>query len=221
MKQSTALDILKTGRNVFLTGQAGAGKTYVLNQYIHYLRLRGVPVAITASTGIASTHMNGMTIHAWSGMGIKDQFTKDDFARLNARRAITDRLKDTKVLIVDEISMLHAKQVDLLDEILRTVRQNQQAFGGMQVIFSGDFFQLPPVGNKGESNREKFAFMAKSWLTAKFTVCYLSEQHRQNSTDETERYGISLNDILNQIRSQNITQTAIDAHSPPKTTSST
>ncbi len=168
MKQTTALNILKTGQNVFLTGQAGAGKTYVLNQYIHYLRVRGVSVAITASTGIASTHMNGMTIHAWSGMGIKDSFTDEDFKRLKSRQNVVDRLKNAKVLIVDEISMLHAKQVDLLDEILRKIRLDNAAFGGMQVIFSGDFFQLPPVGSKGESNKEKFAFMAKAWKTANF-----------------------------------------------------
>ncbi len=76
MKQSQALDILKTGYSVFLTGQAGAGKTYVLNQYIHHLREHGIAVAITASTGIAATHMNGMTIHSWSGIGIKDSFEK-------------------------------------------------------------------------------------------------------------------------------------------------
>ena len=107
MKQSTALNILKTGQNVFLTGQAGAGKTYVLNQYIDYLRVRGIPVAITASTGIAATHMNGMTIHAWSGMGIKDEFNDEDFKRLRHRQSVTDRLNSTKVLIIDEISMLH------------------------------------------------------------------------------------------------------------------
>ena len=109
MKQSTALDILKTGQNVFLTGQAGAGKTYVLNQYIHYLRVRHIAVAITASTGIAATHMCGMTIHAWSGMGIKDTFDKEDYARLKRRQHLLERIKETKVLIIDEISMLHAK----------------------------------------------------------------------------------------------------------------
>lgn len=207
MKQTTALDILKTGQNVFLTGQAGAGKTYTLNQYIHYLRVRGIATAITASTGIASTHMNGMTIHAWAGMGIKDTFTDEDFKRLRHRQAVTDRIKDVKVLIVDEISMLHAKQVDLLDEILRHVRENDAPFGGVQVIFSGDFFQLPPVGNKGESNREKFAFMAKAWKSANFQICYLTEQHRQAGHDERERFGMSLNDILNQIRKQDV-----DAH---------
>lgn len=209
MKQTIALNLLKTGQNVFLTGQAGAGKTYVLNQYISYLRARGIATAITASTGIASTHMNGMTIHAWSGMGIKDSFNTDDYIRLRSRKSLVERLKDTKVLIIDEISMLHAKQVDLLDEILRKVRESEQAFGGVQVVFSGDFFQLPPVGNKGESNKEKFAFMAKSWLSANFQVCYLSEQHRQNGEGEAERFGLSLNDILNQIRAQNVSQQAI------------
>ena len=211
MKQQTALDLLKTGQNIFLTGQAGAGKTYVLNQYISYLRIRGIDVATTASTGIAATHMNGMTIHAWSGMGIKDSFDVDDYKRLKSRKAIMERLTETKVLIIDEISMLHAKQVDLLDEILRNVRQNELPFGGMQVVFSGDFFQLPPIGNKDESNKEKFAFMAKSWIAANFQICYLSEQHRQNGTDEQNQFGISLNDILNQIRSQYVSQAAIDA----------
>lgn len=204
MKQSTALNILKTGQNVFLTGQAGAGKTYVLNQYIDYLRVRGIPVAITASTGIAATHMNGMTIHAWSGMGIKDEFNDEDFKRLRHRQSVTDRLNSTKVLIIDEISMLHAKQVDLLDEILRTIRDDDAPFGGVQVIFSGDFFQLPPVGNKNQSNKQKFAFMAKAWKTANFQICYLSEQHRQSGHDERERFGMSLNDILNQIRHQDV-----------------
>ena len=73
MKQETALNLLKAGENVFLTGSAGAGKTYTLNQYIQYLKARKVPVAVTASTGIAATHMNGMTIHTWAGIGIKDR----------------------------------------------------------------------------------------------------------------------------------------------------
>lgn len=211
MKQSTALAILKTGQNVFLTGQAGAGKTYVLNQYIDYLRARAIPVAMTASTGIAATHMNGMTIHSWSGMGIKDSFDAADFKRLKSRQVVYERIKDVKVLIVDEISMLHAKQVDLLNEILKVIRENNEAFGGVQVIFSGDFFQLPPVGKSGETNKEKFAFMAKSWLEANFQVCYLTEQHRQSADGEHNRFGVSLNDILNQIRSQTVSDVAINA----------
>lgn len=209
MRQSSALDILKTGQNVFLTGSAGSGKTYTLNQYIDYLRARRVPVAVTASTGIAATHMNGTTIHSWSGIGIKDELSDRDLANLSRKQFLADRLKDTAVLIIDEISMLHAKQLNLVSQVLKYVRKNDKAFGGIQVVVAGDFFQLPPIGNKGETNREKFAFMSEAWLDAKFHICYLSEQHRQVS--EAANGGLDLDDILNQIRRQEVTFEAIAA----------
>ncbi|WP_440454616.1 AAA family ATPase [Psychrobacter sp. ASPA161_9] len=209
MRQSSALDILKTGQNVFLTGSAGSGKTYTLNQYINYLRARRVPVAVTASTGIAATHMNGTTIHSWSGIGIKDELTDRDLTNLSRKQFLADRLKDTAVLIIDEISMLHSKQLNLVSQVLKHVRKNDKAFGGIQVVVAGDFFQLPPIGSKGESNREKFAFMSEAWLDAKFHICYLSEQHRQVS--EAANGGLDLDDILNQIRRQEVTFEAIAA----------
>ncbi|WP_333614181.1 AAA family ATPase [Psychrobacter sp.] len=209
MRQSSALDILKTGQNVFLTGSAGSGKTYTLNQYIDYLRARRVPVAVTASTGIAATHMNGTTIHSWSGIGIKDELSDRDLANLSRKQFLADRLKDTAVLIIDEISMLHAKQLNLVSQVLKYVRKNDKAFGGIQVVVAGDFFQLPPIGSKGETNREKFAFMSEAWLDAKFHICYLSEQHRQVS--EAANGGLDLDDILNQIRRQEVTFEAIAA----------
>ncbi|KAA0915311.1 AAA family ATPase [Psychrobacter sp. ANT_WB68] len=209
MRQSSALNILKTGQNVFLTGSAGSGKTYTLNQYIDYLRARRVPVAVTASTGIAATHMNGTTIHSWSGIGIKDELTDRDLTNLSRKQFLADRLKDTAVLIIDEISMLHAKQLNLVSQVLKHVRKNDKAFGGIQVVVAGDFFQLPPIGSKGESNREKFAFMSEAWLEAKFHICYLSEQHRQVS--EAANGGLDLDDILNQIRRQEVTFEAIAA----------
>ena len=209
MRQSSALDILKTGQNVFLTGSAGSGKTYTLNQYIDYLRARRVPVAVTASTGIAATHMNGTTIHSWSGIGIKDELSDRDLTNLSRKQFLADRLKDTAVLIIDEISMLHAKQINLVSQVLKHVRKSDKAFGGIQVVVAGDFFQLPPIGSKGESNREKFAFMSEAWLDAKFHICYLSEQHRQVS--EAANGGLDLDDILNQIRRQEVTFEAIAA----------
>ncbi|CAM3414398.1 hypothetical protein GCM10016272_01390 [Psychrobacter glaciei] len=209
MRQSSALDILKTGQNVFLTGSAGSGKTYTLNQYIDYLRARRVPVAVTASTGIAATHMNGTTIHSWSGIGIKDELSDRDLSNLARKQFLADRLKDTAVLVIDEISMLHAKQINLVSQVLKHVRKNDKAFGGIQVVVAGDFFQLPPIGSKGESNREKFAFMSEAWLDAKFHICYLSEQHRQVS--DAANGGLDLDDILNQIRRQEVTFEAIAA----------
>ena len=209
MRQSSALDILKTGQNVFLTGSAGSGKTYTLNQYIDYLRARRVPVAVTASTGIAATHMNGTTIHSWSGIGIKDELSDRDLTNLSRKQFLADRLKDTAVLVIDEISMLHAKQLNLVNQVLKHIRKNDKAFGGIQVVVAGDFFQLPPIGSKGETNREKFAFMSEAWLDAKFHICYLSEQHRQVS--DAANGGLDLDDILNQIRRQEVTFEAIAA----------
>ena len=83
MTQTSALTILKTGANVFLTGEPGAGKTYLINQYVAYLRERGIDPAITASTGIAATHIGGMTIHAWSGIGIRTRLDRYDLDRIS------------------------------------------------------------------------------------------------------------------------------------------
>ncbi len=192
MNQSTALAILKSGHNVFLTGSAGAGKTYVLNQYIKYLKDRKVPVAITASTGIAATHMNGMTIHSWSGIGVRDTLSSSDLKNMKTKKYLKKNLEGVKVLIIDEISMLHRKQVEMVDTVLKLFRESEESFGGIQVVFAGDFFQLPPVGMPGETNRDKFTFMSPAWVNANLAICYLTEQHRQNNDP--------LNDILNEIR---------------------
>jgi hypothetical protein len=183
---------MKAGKNIFLTGSAGAGKTYTLNQYIRYLRARKILVAVTASTGIASTHINGMTIHAWSGLGLKKSLTKNDLNAISEKKHIKEHLEKTKVLIIDEISMLHRNQLDAINDILQFIRNNQAPFGGLQVIFCGDFFQLPPVGEAEESNRDKFAFMSDAWVKAAPVICYLTEQHRQK--------GDNLDKILNEIR---------------------
>ena len=103
MNQNDTLAILKSGRNVFLTGAAGTGKTHVLNLYIRYLKERKVPVAVTASTGIAATHMNGMTIHAWSGIGIKNTITNGDLRNMQTKKYLMKNVKNAQVLIIDEI----------------------------------------------------------------------------------------------------------------------
>jgi len=97
MTQEKALDILKTGANVFLTGEPGAGKTYVTNQYIAWLEAAGLSVAVTASTGIAATHIGGMTIHSWSGFGIKSELTPYDLDQISGRERLVTRIKKAHV----------------------------------------------------------------------------------------------------------------------------
>ncbi len=201
MNQEKALDILKSGENAFITGSAGTGKTYLLNQFIDYLKKEKIPVGITASTGIASTHINGMTIHSWCGIGIKDNLTGKELMRLMMKKHVRDKVKKAKVLIIDEISMLHRKQLDLVNQVLQFFHDNLLPFGGIQVVFCGDFFQLPPVSKNNETSREKFAFMADSWVNANLKICYLTHQYRQKDNE--------LNRILNEIRSDAISPKTI------------
>lgn len=194
MTQATALKILKLGHTTFLTGAAGSGKSYALREYISYLRKHGIKYAVTASTGIASTHINGMTIHAWSGIGIKQKLHAYDIDALLEKQNLYKRWNDTQVLIIDEVSMLHASFIDMLDKLAKHMRRNQKPFGGLQVIFTGDFFQLPPIVKQGDEyeNEEVFAFTSQAWKDTKPVVCYLTEQYRQDDD--------ALTSILNAIR---------------------
>src|SRR5258708_4318000 len=122
MTQQEALSILKTGANVFLTGEPGAGKTHTVNEYISYLREHGIEPAITASTGIAATHIHGMTIHAWSGIGIATYLSAEDIDRISSRENVVKRIQNSHVLIIDEVSMLSAATLEMADAVCREVR---------------------------------------------------------------------------------------------------
>lgn len=183
MTQQKALEILKTGVNVFLTGEPGAGKTYTVNQFIEWCHENNKRVAVTASTGIAATHINGTTIHSFCAMGIKDTILPSDLSGIMSKDYAVDQMNNADVLIIDEISMLAAHQIDNIDMILRKVRGNGfEPFGGLQVIFVGDFYQLPPVPSRNPAIVTKFAFEALAWKDANLTICYLTEQHRQSDT---------------------------------------
>ena len=190
MTQAEALAILKTGANVFLTGEPGSGKTHTVNQYVAWLRARGIEPAITASTGIAATHIGGFTIHSWSGIGVRRDLTKYDLDRIGQNRNVVRRVGNARILIVDEVSMLSARTFSMVDAVCREIRRSQEPFGGLQTILVGDFFQLPPVNKRNEdediqeslspkTHREQFAFFAPAWGALNPIVCYLSEQHRQ------------------------------------------
>ncbi len=179
MDQDLALRVMGVGESVFLTGPAGSGKTYVLNEFIRRAKSDGKKVAVTATTGLAATHLGGSTIHSWSGIGIHEVLPNNFFAQLPKGRR--ENIEKADVLIIDEISMLHDYRLDLVDEVLRNVRKSEQPFGGIQIILCGDFFQLPPV-NRGES-MGGFVVNAMSWHEMQPVICYLAEQHRQDDTD--------------------------------------
>lgn len=195
MNQEEAFEILKTGINVFITGSAGSGKTHLVNKYIAYLNENDIDVAVTASTGIAATHMGGVTIHSWSGLGIRDNLTEKDLDYLEGRQYLWKRFEKVKVLIIDEVSMLHHFRLDLVNRILKHFRRSDKPFGGIQVVLVGDFFQLPPVSRLGEP-RAYFVFKSEAWKEAEFAICYLTTQYRQ--TDD------AFLNVLNAIRSNDL-----------------
>lgn len=192
MTQDEAFEILKTGRNVFVTGPAGSGKTHLVNRYIAYLRENDIDVGITASTGIAATHMGGVTIHSWSGIGVSAHLSPYDLEAMLEKGYLYKRFEKVKVLIIDEVSMLHHFRLDLVNKVLKTMKHADKPFGGVQVILCGDFFQLPPVSRAGEPETH-FIYKSDAWREADFTICYLSGQFRQQ-----DDAAIS---ILNEIRS--------------------
>ena len=193
MNQGLALEIMLSGQSVLLTGPAGAGKTFVLNQFIKLSKYDGKHVSVTATTGLAATHLGGTTIHSWSGMGIHDSISPGFADHISkSRREIIEK---TDVLIIDEISMLHDFRLDMVDEICRVVREKDEPFGGIQLIMSGDFFQLPPI-NRGDSRAGGFVVNSEVWRELDPVICYLQEQHRQD--DE------KLLEILNAIRAGDV-----------------
>ena len=195
MTQEDALSILKTGESVFLTGEPGSGKTHTINKFVAWLREHSVEPAVTASTGIAATHIGGFTIHSWSGIGIKGKIGKHDIAKIAENKRLSRRIRDAKVLIIDEISMLSAGTFGMVEEVCRGVRGGGEPFGGMQVILVGDFFQLPPIARRPvagdyqdelfsiDEDSSAFAFNSQVWRELNPIVCYLSEQHRQEDGD--------------------------------------
>ncbi|MBD3300715.1 MAG: AAA family ATPase [Candidatus Moranbacteria bacterium] len=194
MDQSSALKIMKQGNNVLLTGPAGSGKTYLLGKYIDYLKKNRVNYSVTATTGIAATHLNGITIHSWSGIGIKEKLNRESLKNLKTKYYLKKNITKTKVLIIDEISMLHPYQLVMLDKICRMFKKSLRPFGGIQLILCGDFFQLPPIKKNAQST--KLIFESSAWKKLKVKYCYLNTQYRQTDPE--------LINILNKIRSQKI-----------------
>jgi ATP-dependent exoDNAse (exonuclease V) alpha subunit len=201
MTQDQALKILNEGKSVLLTGAAGTGKTFVLNKFIKEAKKSGKNVAVTATTGLASTHLNGTTIHSWAGIGIHEDLPKKFFSRIsNKRREIIIK---ADILVIDEISMMHDYRLDIIDNVLQNVRKNSEPFGGIQVVLCGDFFQLPPI-NRRDSRQGGFINTSEVWQKNSFIVCYLTKQYRQSND-------LAYSEILNGIRSGSLRPSQIKA----------
>lgn len=198
--QSTALKILKTGQNVFLTGSAGTGKTHILNDFVLYLKSRKIIPTIVAPTGIAASHLNGQTIHSYFSLGIRDSIDEEFISLLLDKKYLQTRFKKLKILIIDEISMVSPNVFSSIDKILRAFKQSDEPFAGIQVILSGDFFQLPPISRNRDEKR--FAWQSPSWKELDLQTCYLEKKFRQDDNQ--------LIFVLDEIRSGQVSQRSHD-----------
>ena len=196
MNQTTALNILKSGKNVFITGSAGTGKTYLLKQYIRYLKERRVYPTIVAPTGIAASHLGGQTIHSFFALGIRESIDESYVEFMMEKKYLKSRFAKLRVLIIDEVSMVSPELFTSMDLVLRGFKGVDAPFGGVQVVLSGDFFQLPPVSK--EPKEKRFAWQSPSWRELDLQTCYLQEKFRQADS--------RLIDVLDDIRSGNISE---------------
>jgi len=198
--QNTALNILKTGSNVFITGSAGTGKTFLLNQFIFYLKSRKIFPTIVAPTGIAASHLQGQTIHSYFSLGIRSEIDDEYIDSLLEKKYLQTRFSKLKVLIIDEISMVSPEMFLAMDKILRAFKKNDISFGGIQTVLSGDFFQLPPISRAATDKR--FAWQSSSWKELELKTCYLQKKFRQDDN--------VLITILDEIRSGNVSANSYD-----------
>lgn len=194
--QQTAVNYFLLGENVFISGGAGCGKSYLINFLKNNYSQLGLE--ITASTGISAVNVGGATIHSWAGIGLANQPLEHILENLNSFKfsKIKQRIKATNCLIIDEISMISAEVFDLLNQVLQKVRKNPKPMGGLQVLLFGDFLQLPPVNNN--KNNTQYCFNSQTWQDLNLKNVILNESFRQSDAKFVE--------ILNHIRFGNINE---------------
>jgi ATP-dependent DNA helicase PIF1 len=205
-EQQLAFNKYVQGENIFITGSGGTGKSALI-RCIHkhaYSRFRDIQV--TALTGCAAVLLNckAKTLHSWAHIGLGNGSIEQLVTKIKKNKFAKQLWKNTEILVVDEVSMLSLKLFNVLNEIGKVIRGNQKPFGGIQVIFSGDFFQLPPVGDKEEPDTQRFCFESDDWNAVFHRDNQIQLKKIFRQTDEI--YAA----ILNQIREGKIKRKSND-----------
>lgn len=175
--------VVDKGQSVFFTGPAGTGKSVLMRAIIQELKKKHAKdperVAVTASTGLAACNIGGMTLHSFSGIGLGKEDTNTLVKKIRRNAKAKTRWLKTKTLIIDEVSMVDGELFDKLSQIGRIIRNNGRPWGGIQLVITGDFFQLPPVPEGGKQRESKFAFDAATWSMSINHTIGLTEVFRQ------------------------------------------
>jgi ATP-dependent exoDNAse (exonuclease V) alpha subunit len=179
--QSRALKILAGENNVFLTGGAGTGKSTVISEFIKNRE----SVAVLASTGTAAILLGGRTVHSFFGLGIMEGGADAVVERAVKHRGIVQRLRKTKTVLIDEVSMIGASELACAEKIARKARANSAPWGGLRVVVIGDFAQLPPVvrAAPGSEPERPWCFLSEAWRDSLFDPVVLKEIVRSRDSD--------------------------------------
>jgi len=194
-KQQETLDLAIKGRNLFVTGPGGCGKTFLIKHFVDTYG-SSLRIGVTSTTGTSALHIKGTTIHSWAGIGIGKGSVGAMVTHIRKKKYLKTRWTETDVLIIDEISMLSPELFDKLNEIAKRIRKNEAPFGGIQVILSGDFLQLPCIDS------DDFCFAADAWNETIQHVCCLDENLRQDKK--------SWQECLNEIRKGKLSEETIE-----------
>lgn len=195
-EQQIAFDKYVQGHNIFITGPGGAGKSELIRMIYKHANSRFKDIYVTALTGCASILLNckAKTLHSWAGIGLGNATIEQLIMKIKKNKFLKTCWKETDILVVDEVSMLSLKLFNMLNDIGKAVRGSQKPFGGIQLIFSGDFYQLPPVGDYLEPDTQRFCFESDDWNSVFHRDCQIELKKIFRQTDEI------YSTILNQIR---------------------
>ncbi len=165
-EQQLSFDKYIAGKNIFITGPGGTGKTALIRHIQKDAYKKCIDVQVCALTGCAAILLEckAKTIHSWAGIGIGSGTNEDMIKKIMKTSYLKASWKSVDVLIIDEVSMMSLKLFEMLDAIGKAVRRNTRPFGGIQLIFSGDFYQLPPVGDKDKPETTQFCFESPLWF---------------------------------------------------------
>jgi len=194
-EQQEAFNIIKSGENIFITGPGGTGKSFLIKKIVEWSKIENKNIQVCAMTGCAALLLEcgAKTIHSWGGIGLANGPLDELISRVSKHKYKKVPWKKIDILIIDEVSMMSKKIFELLDGIARQVRKKPlHPFGGIQIIFTGDFYQLPPVGNNNEPETCEFCFESKKWNECITNIIELKTIFRQ--TDNVYA------NVLNQIR---------------------